>query len=339
MKLPTLEDLNAAAKVVYQSMPPTPQYSWPLLNARTGSEVWVKHENHTPVGAFKIRGGLVYINALRRDHPEIKGVIAATRGNFGQAVGFAARQHGLAATIVVPVGNSREKNRAMQALGVDLVEQGEDFQAACEASVALERERGFHRVASFGAIAVHGTGTFAMELFNGAPELDTVYVPIGLGSSICGMMAARDAMGLKTKIVGVVAKDAPAYAMSFRAGEPVSHSATTQLADGLACRTPVPESLELILLGAERVIEVTEEEIAGAMRAFFEDTHNVAEGAGAAALAGLMQERQRMQGKRTGVILTGGNVDSEIFSRVLVGAENSDEVASLSQPGSIHRGR
>jgi threonine dehydratase len=257
-------------------------------------------------------------------------VIAATRGNFGQAVGFAAKQHGLAATIVVPFGNSREKNRAMKALGVDLVEQGEDFQAACEASVAMEHERGFHRVASFGAIAVHGTGTFAMELFNGAPDLDTVYVPIGLGSSICGVMAARDALGLKTKIVGVVAKDAPAYAMSFRAGEPVSHSVTTQLADGLACRTPVPESLQLILRGAERVIEVTEEEIAGAMRAFFEDTHNVAEGAGAAALAGLMQERERMQGKRTGVILTGGNVDSDIFSRVLVGTENSEESASLS---------
>jgi threonine dehydratase len=338
MKLPTLEDLNEAAKVVYQSMPPTPQYSWPLLNARTGSEVWVKHENHTPVGAFKIRGGLVYINALRRDHPEIKGVIAATRGNFGQAVGFAAKQHGLAATIVVPFGNSREKNRAMQALGVDLVEQGEDFQAACEASVALERERGFHRVASFGAIAVHGTGTFAMEFFNGAPELDTVYVPIGLGSSICGVMAARDALGLKTKVVGVVAKDAPAYAMSFRAGEPVSHSATTQLADGLACRTPVPESLELILRGAERVIEVTEEEIADAMRAFFEDTHNVAEGAGAAALAGLMQERDRMKGKRAGVILTGGNVDREIFSRVLMGTEISEEVGPRSTMG-VGQGR
>ena len=336
MKLPTLEDLNAAAKVVYQTMPPTPQYSWPLLNARSGSEVWVKHENHTPVGAFKIRGGLVYINALRRDHPEITGVIAATRGNFGQAVGFAAKQHGLAATIVVPHGNSREKNRAMQALGVDLVEQGDDFQAAMEAVGALERERGYHRVASFGALAVHGTGTFAMELFRGAPELDTVYVPIGLGSSICGVMAARDALGLKTKVVGVVAKDAPAYAMSFRAGEPVSHSATTLLADGLACRTPVPESLELILRGAERVIEVTEEEIACAMRAFFEDTHNVAEGAGAAALAGLMQERQGMQGKRTGVILTGGNVDSEIFSRVLMGTEN--EAASLS-PVSAGRSR
>jgi threonine dehydratase len=337
MKLPTLDDLNAAAKVVYQSMPPTPQYSWPLLNARTGSEVWVKHENHTPVGAFKIRGGLVYINALRRDHPEIKGVIAATRGNFGQAVGFAARQHGMAATIVVPHGNSREKNRAMQALGVELVEEGEDFQAACEASIALERERGFHRVASFGAIAVHGTGTFAMEFFKGAPELDTVYVPIGLGSSICGMMAARDALGLKTKIVGVVAKDAPAYAMSFRAGEPVSHSATTELADGLACRTPVPESLELILRGAERVIEVTEEEIAGAMRAFFEDTHNVAEGAGAAALAGLMHERDRMQGKRAGVILTGGNVDTETFSRVLMGAENA--AASPSSAGAVGSSR
>jgi threonine dehydratase len=202
MKLPTLEDLNLAAKVVYQTMPATPQYSWPLLNARTGSEVWVKHENHTPTGAFKIRGGLVYMNALRRDHPETKGVIAATRGNFGQAVGFAARQNGLAATIVVPHGNSREKNRAMRALGAELLEHGDDFQAALEYADALSRERGFHSMASFSELLVHGTGTYAMELFRGAPELDTVYVPIGLGSSICGVMAARDALGLETKVVG-----------------------------------------------------------------------------------------------------------------------------------------
>lgn len=298
-------------------MPPTPQYTWPLLNARAGTEVWVKHENHSPIGAFKIRGALVYMDALKRAHSKLKTVIAATRGNYGQAVGLAAKQQGLEAVIVVPFGNSREKNRAMRALGAELIEHGQDFQSAYEFSEQLATERGYHRVPSFHELLVHGTGTYAVEFLHAASELDTVYVPIGLGSSICGMLAARAALDLKTRIVGVVAEGAPAYAISFRERRPVSHAACTQLADGLACSVPDPEALELIWQGVERIVEVSEDEIAAAMRAFFQDTHNIAEGAGAAALAGLLQENGVLRGRRTGVVLTGSNVDSEVFARVL----------------------
>lgn len=298
-------------------MPPTPQYTWPLLNARAGGEIWVKHENHTPLGAFKIRGALVYMHVLAQEHPEVKTVIAATRGNYGQAVGLAAKQQGLEAVIVVPFGNSREKNRAMRALGVELIEHGQNFQSASEFSEHLAAERGYHRMPSFHELLVHGTGTFALEFLRNTPELNTVYVPIGLGSSICGMLAARAALNLKPHIVGVVAQDAPTYAISFREGKPVAHPTSTQLADGLACSVPDPQALELILKGVERILEVSEDEIAAAMRSYFQDTHNIAEGAGAAALAGLLKENHAMHGKRTGVVLTGSNVDSDVFARVL----------------------
>lgn len=298
-------------------MPPTPQYTWPLLNERAGVEIWVKHENHSPIGAFKIRGALIYMHALVQEHPSVKTVIAATRGNYGQAVALAAKQQGLKAVIVVPFGNSREKNRAMRALGAELIEHGHDYQSASEFSEQLAAKRGYHRVPSFHELLVHGTGTFALEFLRAAPELDTVYVPIGLGSSICGMLAARAALNLKTRIIGVVAEAAPAYAISFREGRPVSHEAGTQLADGLACSVPDPEAFELILKGVERIIEVSEEEIAAAMLAFFLDTHNIAEGAGAAALAGLLKENRAIRGQRVGVVLTGSNVDSDVFSRVL----------------------
>ena len=298
-------------------MPSTPQYTWPLLNARAGTEVWVKHENHSPIGAFKIRGALVYMHALAKEHPDVKTVIAATRGNYGQAVGLAAKQQRLKAIIVVPFGNSREKNKAMRALGAELIEHGNEYQAASEFSEQLAGERGYHRIPSFHELLVHGTGTYALEFLRAAPELDTVYVPIGLGSSICGMLAARTALNLKTRIIGVVAAAAPAYAISFRERKPVSRTTHTQLADGLACSVPDPQALELILNGVERIVEVSEDEIATAMLAFFQDTHNIAEGAGAAALAGLLKENHAMRGKRMGVVLTGSNVDSDIFARVL----------------------
>lgn len=317
MELPSSESLARAAAVIGCAMRPTPQYTWPLLNRRVGAEVWVKHENHSPVGAFKIRGGLVYMDWLRQTHPEVDAVIAATRGNHGQAVGFAASRYGLKAIVIVPFGNSVEKNRAMRALGVELMEHGQDFQAASEFADHLARDRGLHRVPSFHPLLVHGTGTFSLELFRSAPEFDTVYVAIGLGSAICGMMAARSALGLNARIVGVVAAASPSYARSFREKKPVSCAAETQLADGLACRVPDPEALQLILNGVERIVEVTEQEIADAMVALYEDTHNVAEGAGAAALAGLMQEREIMSGKRVGVLLSGANVDREVFARVL----------------------
>lgn len=317
MQLPSLDELHRATRVIRAVMPPTPQYSWPTLNARAGVEVWVKHENHSPVRAFKLRGALVYMDWLKRVNPSVEGVITATRGNHGQGVAVAANRFGLTTTIVVPHGNSREKNRAMQALGANLIEQGDDFQASLEYAGSLAESRGLHLIPSFHLLLVHGTGTYALEMLQAAPELDAVYVPIGLGSSICGMISVRNALNLNTKIIGVVATASPAYALSFRAGKAVSHPAETRLADGLACRTPVPEALEIIRANVDHIVEVSEAEIAAAMRAYYEDTHNIAEGAAAAALAGLLQERDTLRGKRAGVVLTGSNVDREVFLEVL----------------------
>jgi threonine dehydratase len=313
MELPGLEELEKATELVRKVMPATPTFSWPLLNERAGAEVWVKHENHSPVGAFKLRGAMVYLDWLARTHPEMTGVVAATRGNHGQGVALAAKRLGWTATIVVPHGNSREKNRAMRALGAELVEHGEDFQAANEYATELAKERGVHKVPSFDRLLVVGTGTYALEMLAAAPELDVVYVPVGLGSSICGVAAAREALGLKTRIVGVVAKASPAYALSFAAGKVIAHEAGTKIADGLACRLPVEEALAVMLKHVDHIVEVSEEEIGAAMRTIYEDTHNVAEGAGAASVAAVLQERERLKGKRVGVVLTGGNVDREVF--------------------------
>lgn len=313
MQTPTLEEIRNATQIVRTVMPPTPLFAWPLLHARTGVEVWVKHENHSPVGAFKLRGALVYMDWLKRSQPSVKGVIAATRGNHGQGVALAAARLGLTSTIIVPHGNSREKNRAMQALGAELIEHGDDFQAALEYASAQAGTRGLHMIPSFHPLLVHGTGTYAYEMFSAAPALDAVYVPIGLGSSICGVISVRNALGLKTKIVGVVAEAAPAYAISFREKQPVSHAANSGLADGLSCRVPVPDALELMLENVDHIVEVSEKEIAAAMRAYYEDTHNIAEGAAGAALAGVLKERDGLRGGRVGVVLTGGNVDREVF--------------------------
>jgi threonine dehydratase len=317
MDLPGLDELRRATELVRTVMPATPTYTWPLLNVRCGAEVWVKHENHSPVGAFKLRGATVYMDWLAHQHPKLTGVIAATRGNHGQGVALAARRRGWTATIVVPYGNSREKNRAMQAQGAELIEHGDDFQAANEYATELAAQRGLHKVASFDRLLVVGTGTYALEMFESAPELDTVFVPVGLGSSICGVIAARAALGLKTKIVGVVAKASPSYALSFAARKVVPHGAGTKIADGLACRIPVEEALEVILKHVDHFVEVSEDEIRSAMRAVYEDTHNVAEGAGAASIAAVLKERDGVAGKRVGAVLTGGNVDRELFLEAL----------------------
>ena len=317
--LPSLAELTAAEAIVHAVVPPTPQYAWPLLRERVGTEVWVKHENHTPAGAFKIRGGLTYFDWLRREHPDVRGVVAATRGNHGQSIGFAARQHGLPAAIIVPHGNSREKNDAMRALGVELIEEGDDFQASLEAGQRLAEERGWHRVPAYHPMLVTGVATYGLELLRAVPQLDTLYVPIGMGSGIVAMIAAREALRLSTTIVGVVSSSAPAYARSLAAGRAVSHPATTRIADGMACRTPDPVALDIIARGTARVVEVTDDEVEEAMRVLFSTTHTVAEGAGAAALAALIGERDRMQGRATGVVVTGGNVDREVFARVLAG--------------------
>ncbi|HLK49967.1 MAG TPA: threonine dehydratase [Bryobacteraceae bacterium] len=318
MVLPGLLELEAAAELVHRIIPPTPQIRWPLLCARTGAEVFVKHENHSPVGAFKIRGGIVYMDALRRREPGLRGVIAATRGNHGQSIACAAGGAGLRAVIVVPRGNSREKNAAMRALGAELIEHGSDFQEAYEYSARLAESLRLHFVRSFEPALVAGVAGYALELFRGVPDLHSVYVPIGMGSGICGTIAARDALGLKTEVVGVVAAGAPAYARSFAAGRPVSTATADTLADGIACRVPDPEALEIILRGAARIVTVTDEEISAAICHLFTDTHNLAEGAGAAALAALLQERSAMHGRRVAVILTGGNIDRDVFARVLL---------------------
>jgi threonine dehydratase len=314
---PSLDALEAAAALVYQSVPPTPQYRWPLLEARVGTTVWVKHENHTPTGAFKVRGGLVYLDELCRTGAKPDGVISATRGNHGQSVGFAARHYGIPAAVVVPFGNSVEKNAAMRSLGVEVIEEGHDFQAAAEAADRIAIHRGWHRFPSFHPLLVRGVGTYAVELFRAVPDLDTVYVPVGMGSGLCGVIAARDALGLGTRVVAVVSERAPAFALSFEQGRIVSHDATTRIADGMACRTPVETALAIARRGAERVVRVSDDEVESAMRALFTDTHNTAEGGGAAALAALLQEKERMRGRKVAVVLSGGNVDSNLFAAVL----------------------
>jgi len=313
---PTRERIEAAAALVHGAIGASPQISWPLLSQRIGAETWVKHENHLPTGAFKVRGGLTYLGRLRHEQPNLRGVIAATRGNHGQSIAFAARQFGLPCVIVVPHGNSRSKNAAMRANGAELIETGHDFQAAYEATQAIAEERGLHFVRSFHPWLLDGVATYGWELMRAAADLSTIYVPIGLGSGICSTIHARDALGLKAEIVGVVAENAAAYALSFETRKPVSTNSADTIADGMACRVPVEDALQIIWRGAARVIRVSEAEIAAAMRAYFSDTHNAAEGAGAAPLAAALKDKARKAGK-VGLILSGGNVDTDVYARIL----------------------
>lgn len=315
--LPTIDEVRAAQKLVYSVMPPTPQIVWPLLCERLGTEVWVKHENHTPIGAFKARTAVVYAAELFRGSSGITGLVTATRGNHGQSVALAARRFNVPAHLVVPHGNSREKNAAMRAQGANLIEFGNDYQEAKEHSQKLADEHGWHFVPSYHHDIVKGVATYWLEFFSAVPEVDTVYVPIGQGSGICSCCAVRNGLNLKTKIVGVVADGAPAYALSFEAGRSVSASVTTFLGDGMACRVPHEESLAVILQNVDHIVRVTEEELRQAMKMYFTDTHNVVEGAGAAGLAAAMKERQSLKGKRVGLVISGGNVDHEVFAKVL----------------------
>jgi len=313
---PTRERIETAAALVHGAIGSSPQISWPLLSQRVGAETWVKHENHLPTGAFKVRGGLTYVARLREEQPNLRGVIAATRGNHGQSIAFAARQFGLPCVVVVPHGNSRSKNAAMQAYGAELVEIGHDFQATYEATQAIAEERGLHFVRSFHPWLLDGVASYGWELMQAAPDLATIYVPIGLGSGICSTIQARDALGLKAEIVGVVADNAAAYALSFEARKSVSTNSADTIADGVACRVPVEDALQIIWRGAARVIRVGEDEIKAAMRAYFSDIHNVAEGAGATPLAAALKDKERRAGK-VGLILSGGNVDMDVYARVL----------------------
>ena len=319
MPLFTLAELEAAIPIVRSFVPPTAAYAWPLLAARIGAEVIVKHENHTPTGSFKARGPLTYVEALRQTGRMPAGLVTATRGNHGQSVAIAATRSGIPAILVVPEGNSREKNAAMEAFGGELVTAGKDFDESRTVAAEIERERGYHFVPSFHRDLVKGVATYAHELFTNCPDLDVVYAPIGMGSGICGLITVRDLLGLKTEIVGVVAANAPAFALSFEAGRPIKTNAAQTFADGLACRDPQPEALEIIAGGTARVVTVSEADIAEAIRIYYTTTHNLAEGAGAAPLAALLNESDRNGGKRIGLILTGGNIDMPLFARILCG--------------------
>lgn len=316
----TLAELENVIPLVRGIVPPTPQYAWPLLRVRTGVEVIVKHENHTPIGAFKLRGGIVYFDRLKRGRPNVKGIVTATRGNHGQSLAYAGARASVAVTIVVPHGNSSEKNAAMRAFGAELVEHGCDFDEAKQAAIQLAAERELEYAPSFDRDLVVGVATYGHELFSAFRDLDTVYVPIGLGSGICGLIGTRDALGLKTKIVGVVSEGANAYLRSFAAGHAVATNSALTFADGMAVRVPDATALEIIRKGAERIVEVTDDESAEAIRLIYTATHNSAEGAGAAALAALVKERAQMQGRRAAVILTGQNIDRAWMQLILAGA-------------------
>jgi len=315
----SLAELEEAAGIVRTFVPATPTYAWPLLKRRTGVDLFVKHENHTPTGAFKARGGLVYLDALRRRGNLPQGLVTATRGNHGQSVAVAAGRNGIPAIVVVPEGNSVEKNAAMEAFGAELMVAGTDFDESRIVAERVASERGYHLVPSFHREIVRGVATYAHELFTSVSDLAVVYVPIGMGSGICGLIAMRDLLGLTTEIVGVVAEEAPAFALSFTAGRPVSTPSARTFADGLACRDPQPEPLAIIRRGAARILRVNEDEIAAAVRFYYSDTHNVVEGAAAAPLAALIREREHYAGKRTAVICSGGNIDAPVFAKILAG--------------------
>jgi len=315
--LPTLSQIEAGATTVYAAFGPTPQYRWATLSQRLGTDCWVKHENHTPVGAFKVRGGLTYFEPLRQTGPMPQEVVSATRGNHGQSISYAAARHGVACTIVVPLGNSKEKNAAMQALGAQLVEHGHDFQEAREHAHALALERGAHMVPSYHPALVLGVATAWIEFFKAVPDMDIVYVPIGLGSGACAALAAKQALGHRVKVVGVVSAHATTYADSLAAGCVVESPVSTVLADGMACRVADQDSLSIMLPYLDHIVQVTDAEVAQAMRNLYTDTHNVAEGAGAASFAAAMQERHLTQGRVVGTTLSGGNVDAAGLAQVL----------------------
>ncbi len=315
----SLNELEHASTIVYAAMPPTPQYAWPLLAEALGCTVWVKHENHTPIGAFKIRGGLVYCDRMARERPQITGIVGASRGNHGQSLAYAGQRIGLPVTIVVPHGNSPEKNAAMRGFGASIVEIGRDFDEALPNARSIAAEIGGEFVPSFHRELVCGVATYASELLYAVPNLDAIYVPIGLGSGICGVLRTRDLLGRRTQVVGVVSTEAEAYALSLDAGRAIATDSAATFADGIAVRAPDAEALELIRAGVDRVIRVTDAEVADAIRLMWRTTHNAAEGAGAAALAGLMQERGRMQGREVAVVLCGQNIDTGKLATVLGG--------------------
>lgn len=316
MQLPGLAEIESAAELVYQSMQASPQLTWPLLNERLGCEAWIKHENHNPTGAFKVRGGLIYLKRLVEKQSGIKGICAATRGNHGQSAAFAGAQHGLRVVIVVPEGNSPDKNAAMQAFGAELIVHGKDFDVALEHARQLAAEQDLHFMPSIDGDLIPGVATYALEFFQATPNLDRIYVPIGLGSGVLGVIAAKQALGLNTEIVGVVSAHANTYQLSVEAGKPVGTNSADTIADGLAVRNASAEALAVIKDNVSRIAAVDDAQVMQAIASYFTDTHNVAEGAGAAPLAAAMQDDD-IEGKRIGIVLTGGNINHALFKRAL----------------------
>jgi threonine dehydratase len=319
VRVPTIDEVRAASELIYRFMQPTPQYCWPLLSERLGTEVWVKHENQTSTGSFKARTAVVYVDELVKREPRTRGLIAATRGNHGQSVALAARRFGLTATILVPHGNSREKNAAMRAQGGTLIEHGADYQAAREKAETMAAEQGLHMVPPYHYDIVRGVATYWLELFSAVKDIDFAYVPIGMGSGLCSAVAVRNGLGLKTKLIGVVSSHAPAYAESFEQRKAVELPATTKVADGMACRKPDEEALAILLSNVDHIARVSDEEVEDSMRHMFTDTHNVVEGAGAAALAAALKEKEQLRGKRVALVASGSNIDREVFARILGG--------------------
>jgi threonine dehydratase len=313
------DEIEEAARLIYKSMPPTPQYVWPLLCQRAGATLWVKHENHTATGAFKIRGGITFIDWLKRNDPKVGGIVTATRGNHGQSQARAATAAGLKAKILVPHGNSVEKNAAMRAFGAEVVEFGRDFDEARVEAMRVAEAENLFMVPPFHRELVRGVATYALELFTAAATLDTVYVPIGCGSGICGVITMRDLLGLKTKVVGVVSTEAQTAKLSFESGRLIETNSADTIADGMAVRVPVAEAFAVYAKGTDRIVAVSDDEVTEAIRIYFSDTHNLAEGAGAAPLAALLKEKDAMHGKEVGAILSGGNVDLPIYAAILAG--------------------
>ncbi len=311
----TLEELHQSAEKVHQVMPPTPQYNWPLLSKKVGCNLWVKHENHTPTTAFKVRGGIVLVDHLMQSANKPEGLISATRGNHGQSLSFSGKRAQLPVTIVVPTCNNPDQNKLIESFGANLVVHGEDFEAARQHSTSLASQSNFYAVAPFEPLLVQGVATYALELFTHLKSLDTVYVPIGMGSGICGLIKTRDLLKLKTKIVGVISEGAPTFYQSFSAGRIIPTNYANTIADGVATSTPLPEAFDIIKQGAERIITVSDKEIAQAMYLYYQTTHNLAEGAGAVPLAGLVKEKELMKNKNVSVILSGGNIDFESFTK------------------------
>lgn len=323
MSLFTLPELEQCCEKIYRTLQPSAQIQWPLLSQQLGTELWVKHENHLPTGAFKVRGGITYIDWLKQTQPECQGIITATRGNHGQSQARAATQAGLKAKIVVPLGNAKEKNAAMRAFGAELIEYGKDFDAAKDKAMQLAERDNLNPVPPFHRQLVLGVATYAYELFSEVADLDVVYAPIGCGSGICGLIQVRDLLGLKTKIIGVVSETADAAKRSFESGKLISTASANTFADGMAVRTPIQAAFEIYARGAERIVAVSDDNIAQAVRDYYRFSHNVAEGAGAAALAAAYQERAQLKGKKVAVILSGANIDTELFSDILKGVSAS----------------